>query len=85
MVTPMGEEEGSTMTLRRIAPQVAITHVDTSRDREQRGQKSDGGWTHITCECGHVSKGAPHFSYKIGEKRKCFQCQEALDKQETRG
>jgi len=69
------------MTFRPLAPRVAITHVDTSWDRDRRGENSDGGWTLVTCECGHVSKCAPHFSYKLGETRNCFWCQEALDEQ----
>lgn len=62
------------MIFHHIAPLVAITAVETSREREDRGDDSDAGWTHVTCECGHVSNCAPHFSYKIGEKRKCFWC-----------
>ncbi len=68
------------MQFKPIAPQVTIAAVETSFDREKGGQNVDGGWTLVTNSCGHIARCAPHFSYKIGEKRNCFSCQEALDK-----
>jgi hypothetical protein len=32
--------------------------------------------TLTTLDCGHISRGAPHFSLaKVGDKRRCFYCE----------
>ncbi len=67
------------MTFRPIAPRVTITAVEKSWERDERGTNSDGGWTLVISDCGHVARCAPHFAYKIGAKHNCSHCQEELE------
>jgi len=53
----------------------------TRRVRDPRGKvrtitavELTRGATLVTCDCGHVGKFAPHFTYKIGASIHCYSC-----------
>ena len=60
-------EERFDFVARQRAPLIEVTGFVLS-------DTSDDGKTTSTLSCGHSYSSAPHFSQKIGDKKRCFEC-----------
>lgn len=56
-----------------------IVAVDLNEHTDELGQRVRG-WTMVSLRCGHLKKCANHFAYHVGDRAKCFEHHDELEK-----